>query len=595
MAPPSSSMLVSGLIQRKSDGGNIAIDADAAIAGASHSSGDALPGDLREKFESSLGTDLSSVRIHTGAESQAAASAVAARAYALGNDVHFADGQYDPHSSAGQHLIAHEVAHTVQQRGGSPTRQDKLAVSEASDALEIEADRAADAMIVGAPARVSNGGVAIARKGDDKKGGGDASAAPTFDKNAITQKLSFSFKTPSVAVSKIKCEAQGEVKVAGQLTLSPTSDAEQDKKASAAEAMAAGKDLARKHFDADAKPDGVIESVDYELVEKKAKPSPKLENGSGKLEASFAPTVKLKLRGGAEVAVGVTILQLEQGADGLKVEVGTIKASESLPLYTIPDGTLWNGFKVTGDLKLEFEFTLKPDKAAIAAELVQRFGPQLLAKSGLGTAGGMVGTAAKAAAEIMGSLPAMVGIAGAYITVKSTLASLGDARDIKNVAAAAERAVQGYAGGFSGAVGGKKVAGDPAWNAQGAADGARMLDDQIAKVAQALRARAAAEGFAELSPDEIRAVMMERIGGEAREIYDAVYTGAGPRIKEAYVKAWRDNLSTWQKLFTNTESDERYLRTRMGVAKKAGDKPTAAAPMPEGADTGLPPPEAEAE
>nr|MDQ3368275.1 DUF4157 domain-containing protein [Myxococcota bacterium] len=134
-----------------------------AVARAGAGQGAALPDPLREKFEGSLGTDLSGVRVHTGAASHEAAGAVGAHAYALGNDIHFASGQYDPHSSGGQELIAHEVAHTVQQRGGAPARQHKLAISQPGDSFEREADVAASAMVRGEAASVSGGGVQIAR------------------------------------------------------------------------------------------------------------------------------------------------------------------------------------------------------------------------------------------------------------------------------------------------------------------------------------------------------------------------------------------------------------------------------------------------
>jgi hypothetical protein len=149
--------LISGLIQRKAerDANGVAAGADAAIASASSSSGMSLPVPIQRKFEASLGTDLSSVRVHTGGESQAAASAVGAKAYTMGQDVHFGAGHYDPTSSAGEHLLAHEVAHTVQQQGGTPTRQNKLEVSAPQDAAEHEADRAADAMVSGASASVT--------------------------------------------------------------------------------------------------------------------------------------------------------------------------------------------------------------------------------------------------------------------------------------------------------------------------------------------------------------------------------------------------------------------------------------------------------
>jgi hypothetical protein len=154
----------SGVIQRQALDGGVAPSADSAVAAAASSSGSALPGDVRAGFESSLGADLSGVRVHTGAESQTAAAAVGARAYTLGQDIHFAAGNYDPSGDTGKHLLAHEVAHTVQQSGGVQRRQNKLDISTPGDAQEVEADRAADAMVRGQPAQISNALAGLGRK-----------------------------------------------------------------------------------------------------------------------------------------------------------------------------------------------------------------------------------------------------------------------------------------------------------------------------------------------------------------------------------------------------------------------------------------------
>lgn len=137
------------------DGNGVAAGAEAAVDRAAASAGAPLPAELKERYEASLGADLSNVRVHTGGASAEAASAVGARAYTVGDDIHFGRGHFDPTSSDGIHLLAHEVAHTVQQRGAAPVRQNKLEVSAPADAAEHEADRAADAMIRGEPARVS--------------------------------------------------------------------------------------------------------------------------------------------------------------------------------------------------------------------------------------------------------------------------------------------------------------------------------------------------------------------------------------------------------------------------------------------------------
>jgi hypothetical protein len=78
----------------------------------------ALPAPLRERFEGSLGVNLGDVRLHANDASAEAAAAMGARAFAQGSEIHFAAGQYRPDDPFGQHLIAHEVAHTVQQAAG---------------------------------------------------------------------------------------------------------------------------------------------------------------------------------------------------------------------------------------------------------------------------------------------------------------------------------------------------------------------------------------------------------------------------------------------------------------------------------------------
>ncbi len=98
-----------------------------------------LPGGVQSKMEGAMGADFSNVNIHKNSQS---ASDVGALAYAQGNDVHFAPGQYDPQSTAGQELIGHELAHVVQQREGrvQPTTQTKGLPVNDDKGLEAEAD-----------------------------------------------------------------------------------------------------------------------------------------------------------------------------------------------------------------------------------------------------------------------------------------------------------------------------------------------------------------------------------------------------------------------------------------------------------------------
>src|SRR5207248_1340831 len=127
--------------------------ADAINAGIH--SGHALPGDLRAKFESSLGTDLGAVRVHGDSAAAEASASLGARAFAVGQDVVMGAGQYAPDTNDGAWLLAHEVAHTVQQRGASSGPQTKLEVREDGDTCEREAGAAANAVMNGPQAQAA--------------------------------------------------------------------------------------------------------------------------------------------------------------------------------------------------------------------------------------------------------------------------------------------------------------------------------------------------------------------------------------------------------------------------------------------------------
>jgi hypothetical protein len=66
-----------------------------------------------------MGHDFSQVRVHASSRAAAAADAIDARAFTLGQDIVFARGQYRPEVPSGRRLLAHELVHTLQQGGGS--------------------------------------------------------------------------------------------------------------------------------------------------------------------------------------------------------------------------------------------------------------------------------------------------------------------------------------------------------------------------------------------------------------------------------------------------------------------------------------------
>jgi flagellar motor protein MotB len=105
--------------------------------------------------ERAFGRDLKDVRVHTDAEAAHSARALQARAYTSGRDI--GEGEYVPGSAAGQRLLAHELAHVLQQSPGTAP-----SAGTPSDSFERAADRAADHVLRGEPAHLDSIGPAPA-------------------------------------------------------------------------------------------------------------------------------------------------------------------------------------------------------------------------------------------------------------------------------------------------------------------------------------------------------------------------------------------------------------------------------------------------
>jgi hypothetical protein len=124
-----------------------------AVPKALQSPGQPFPLELAQRFSAVLGADLHDVNVHTGSDSSAAAKAVGARAFTVGKDIHFDEGQYSPHTAEGQRLLAHEAVHTVQQAGATNSSSE-LEVSNPTDPAELEAEGISASMMEGLSAPV---------------------------------------------------------------------------------------------------------------------------------------------------------------------------------------------------------------------------------------------------------------------------------------------------------------------------------------------------------------------------------------------------------------------------------------------------------
>ena len=111
------------------------------------SGGVPLEEEVRTDMEGRMGQDFSDVRVHTGDAADASARSVSAHAYTVGSNIVFQRGTYDPGSTQGRTLLAHELTHVVQQRSGpvdGTPAAGGVSVSDPSDRFEVEAARNAE-------------------------------------------------------------------------------------------------------------------------------------------------------------------------------------------------------------------------------------------------------------------------------------------------------------------------------------------------------------------------------------------------------------------------------------------------------------------
>jgi hypothetical protein len=80
-------------------------------------SGSSLAEQVQSEMQNKMGADFSGVNIHTDSQAVQLNRQLGAKAFTHGRDIYFDKGRYNPASSSGKHLLAHELTHVVQQRG----------------------------------------------------------------------------------------------------------------------------------------------------------------------------------------------------------------------------------------------------------------------------------------------------------------------------------------------------------------------------------------------------------------------------------------------------------------------------------------------
>jgi hypothetical protein len=157
----------------------------------------------RVSMESRFGRDFSGVRLHHDSTAATAARSVYAHAFTVGEHVVFGAGQFAPNQPHGRRLVAHELAHVVQQRGATPAGAE-LSVS-TDEQAEVAADRAAAREMNGT--HVGNVGVThsySAQREEEKSVFG-----------SIASKVSSGIET--VAIKSISTPARAVSPIAGRL------------------------------------------------------------------------------------------------------------------------------------------------------------------------------------------------------------------------------------------------------------------------------------------------------------------------------------------------------------------------------------------
>jgi len=116
--------------------------------------GSPLEPGARSFLEGRMGADFSDVRVHTGGSADASARSINAQAYTVGTDVVFREGAYQPDSPGGRHVLAHELAHVMQQKAGPVSGTPApggISVSHPSDSFEQAAEATASQVMAAGP------------------------------------------------------------------------------------------------------------------------------------------------------------------------------------------------------------------------------------------------------------------------------------------------------------------------------------------------------------------------------------------------------------------------------------------------------------
>jgi len=136
---------------------DIAADAFSKLPTVERGGGEPLNERTRAFMERRFGQEFNDVRVHTDSAAEDAARQFHARAFTTGRDIYFGTGRYQPHTREGEHLLAHELTHVVQQRSGAiGSGLGRPSLSTPGDAFEREADAMANRVMDDRPVSLNS-------------------------------------------------------------------------------------------------------------------------------------------------------------------------------------------------------------------------------------------------------------------------------------------------------------------------------------------------------------------------------------------------------------------------------------------------------
>jgi hypothetical protein len=163
-----------------------------------------LDPDVRAQLERSFGTTFGDVLVHAGEASGRTADDLDASAFTVGRHIVFGPGRYDPASTAGRTLLAHELAHVVQQRrgGGDPDAGERQSAAELTRGAEAQ----------GSPGHADAG--ASASVGVARAGKTEAPTPPTVEMFEYRDETGAVVRVPAAEAEKLRAEAARRMRAA---------------------------------------------------------------------------------------------------------------------------------------------------------------------------------------------------------------------------------------------------------------------------------------------------------------------------------------------------------------------------------------------